>query len=240
VGYKTRRLIIEPVFQTRFAVMLVTIVFISLAIATSVGLGLMIRPSSDALADASRSLTDESISQARLIDIISNPDVPASQRLSLAKAEALQATALIRDTALSIREAADKQSGVSGLILGLALALVFALLAGYAWARRIVGTEIGFMRRLEDMVNGDLSREFSLRKYDELHFLRRGMLKLLDELRSMTKRDQRLIQEVIETVEQMCASVKTEPLLSEEGKSKLELAAAKIKELDRIRARYRY
>lgn len=220
--------------------MLAIIVFIALAIATSVVLGLMILPSSNALADASRSLSDQSMSQARLIDIISNPDVPASQRLSLAKAEALQSTALIKDTALKIRQAADKQGGVSGLVLGLALALVFALLAGYAWARRIVGTEIGIMRRLEDMVNGDLSGEFLSRKYDELHFLRRGILKLLDELRSMAKREQRLIQEVIETVEQMCASVKTEPQLSEEGKSKLELATAKIKELDRLRARYRY
>jgi hypothetical protein len=220
--------------------MLAVIVFISLAIATSVVLGLIIFPSSNALADASRNLSDESVSQARLIDIISDPDVPESQRLSLAKAEALQTTALIQETALKIRQAADIQTKVSGLMLGLVLALAFALLAGYAWARRIVGTEMSIMRRLEEMVNGDLSQELSSRKYDELHLLRRGMVKLLDELRSVTRRDQRLMQEVIETVVQMCASVMSEPRLSAEGKSKLELASAKIRELDRIRARYRY
>jgi methyl-accepting chemotaxis protein len=240
LGYKTRRLIVEPVFQTRFAIMLAIIVFISLAIAAAVVLGLMILPSSDALATASKSLANQSTSQARLIDIIANPDVPASQRLSLAKAEALQATVLIRDSALKIREAAQKQRSVSVLVLGLALAVAFALLAGYAWARRIVGTEIGIMRWLEDAVNGDLSGRYSLRKHDELHFLQRGILRLLDEMRSMTKRDQGLIREIIETVEQMCASVKSEPRLSEEGRAKLELAATKIRELHRIGDRYRY
>jgi methyl-accepting chemotaxis protein len=180
------------------------------------------------------------VSQARLVDIISNPAVPASQRLSLAHAEAVQATEMIRDSAVQIREAAGKESSVSIPLLGVALALVFALVAGYAWARRIVGTEIGIMRWLEDMVDGDLSSDFALRKYDELHFLRRGILKLLDELRSLTKRDQRLVDEVVETVEQICAAVKNEPGLSDEGKATLELAASKVHELHRLHARYRY
>jgi methyl-accepting chemotaxis protein len=240
VGYTTRRLFVEPVFQARFALTLAMVALIAMAIAAFVVLGFLIVPSSAALADASKRLAEQSMLQARLVDIMSDPAVPASQRLSLAQAEALRATELIQDSAVQIREAAEKQSSVSIPLLGVALALVFALAAGYAWARRIVGTEIGIVRWLEAMANGDLSGDFALRKYDELHFLRRGILKVFDELRSLTKRDQRLIEEIVETVEQICVAVKNEPGLSDEGKATLELAVTKVRELHRLHARYRY
>jgi len=236
---RNRRLIAEPIFQSRFAFTVGLVVLASSLMAFSVIYLIVIAPSSGEMFRASQAAVDESASLGKLVDVVSDPNVPAEQRLSLVRAEAADMAALIAERSVLIGSALRRMASPWRYVSGIVLALVFSGSWGLFWSRRIVGAEIGIMRRIEKIVDGDLRPGLLLRKNDELHFLRQGIIKSLEEMRSIARRDIQLMDEVHETVQQMCELTASEAGISDQGKSNLQVAIVKIGELTRISERYR-
>lgn len=236
---KKRSVLVEPIFQTRFILFLLMIVFFAVMLSSAVIYVEILVPTSRIVETHGSIVVSQSRSLARLVEIVSDESLPAAQKAALLRSEVREISLRTGEGAASIQEASTRLSIRWPYVLAIGLAFLVSLGWGLFWSRRFVGAEMGVMRRLKDMVDGDLRSELTLRRHDELHFLRRGLTRTMDEMRSIVRRDRQLTDEVIETVEQVYKWVIDEERLSATGKARMAAAISKIHELERITDRYR-
>lgn len=236
---KSRSVVVEPVFQVRFTLFLLMIVIIAQLLFFATCYVEIISPASHFLQKHGSVMQARSESMSRLVELASDESLPFAQKAGLLREEARHAAIYTRQEAGYLRSAHMIVARRFPYMAGFGMGILVALGWGCFWSRRFVGAEMGITRRLEEMIDGDLRPEIVLRKFDELHYLRRGIRRLMEEMRSIVRTDRQLTTEVVETVEQVCHWVASEENTSPAARGRLAAAAEKMHELDRLFSRYR-
>lgn len=235
-----RSSLIDPISQLRFALVLGCITLGAVCAAFAVECLILIGPASRDLRQASESGQKGSVALTRLLEISVNPQLPADQRISMARTEGLDLASSLAESSRLTGSAAGLLGNPMGFAAGLAAAALFTCACGLLWSRRITGAEHGLVRRLEAIVDGNLSLDVPCGPYPDLHIMQRGMRRALDEVRSVTRREIQLMNEVGDSVQSICTAVSNDPNLSPASRAQLLAAAEKIVELRRIADRPRW
>lgn len=232
----SRRLFIDSAAQIRFTLLLGGVVAGAVGVALAAWCSTVAHPASGDLATAAASIQRASASLTALIEVSGNLQLPAEQRVSLVRARGGDLAAATAEASGRLHRAVSRIGSSSGYAAGVLAAAVWAVGCGLAWSRRIVHAEQGIVRRLEAMVDGDLRHDAS-RPSTDLPVTERGVRRILDEMRSVTRRDIQLITEVSESVQQICTASAADTGISPTTRDQLVAAAHKIGELRRIAQR---
>lgn|GEM_PF-2898859 len=235
-----RTILVEPVFQFRFVLFLMMVTLITGIVAMSIIYVQIVVPASVEVDRYGTETMQGSRSLSRLMEISSDTSLPDEQRTALLRAEVNEIARQTNMEAFHMQQAYHNLNTHWPYVTTALIIMLISIVWGLFWSRRFIGAEMGILRRLEGLVDGDLHSHPVLRKHDELHYLRRGVVKLTEEMRSIVRTDRQLIAETTQTVEQMLAWIAREENLSQASRDRLIAVVEKVREMERLTERFRF
>jgi len=239
VNKQRRTVIVEPVFQFRFVLFFLMVTLITGVLAMSTIYIRIIVPATASMNSYGTDMMLHSRSLSRLMEISSDESLPDEQRTALLRAEVHELARQTKMEAFHMKQISYILDARWPYVIAIVLIVLMTIIWGLFWSRRFVGAEMGIMRRLENLVDGDLESYPLLRKHDELFYLRRGVVRLIEEMRSIVRTDRQLIEETTQTAEQMLGWIAREEALSQASQDRLIAVMEKVRGLERLTERFR-